>query len=297
MSLTLPESATAPQLTVVPNGHSGNKPAHSVQSTSQVPRPTGVAHSQVPLLETAHVWGLDFARVTMQQTIAYADALIQGGECQYMITANLNYVMLTHQQPRLQPVNRGAAAILADGNPIVWRSRLLSEPLPQRVAGSDMIVELARLAERRGYRMFFLGAAPGVAARAADQLREQFPDLCVAGCLAPPFRELTSEEQQQMLDTIRIARPDILLVAFGQPKGELWIHQHYAQLGVPLSIQLGASFDFLAGTAQRAPRFWQALGCEWLYRSLKEPRRLAPRYARNIRFLCTQVLADLRGLL
>jgi N-acetylglucosaminyldiphosphoundecaprenol N-acetyl-beta-D-mannosaminyltransferase len=155
-----------------------------------------------------------------------------------------------------------------------------------------MIIELAKLSSLRGYRLFLLGAAPGVARRAADHLCSLFPQLQIAGCLSPSFGSWSAEEQAEVFARIQQTRTDILLVAFGQPKGERWIHQHHQQLGIPLSIQLGASFDFLAGTAKRAPTTWQRLGCEWLYRSLSEPRRLGPRYLSNIRFLCRCLLSD-----
>ena len=116
-----------------------------------------------------------------------------------------------------------------------------------------------------------------------------------AGCCAPPFRPLSEAEHHSLLNEIRSTKPDILLVAFRQPKGERWIFENHRALGVPLSIQLGASFDFLAGTARRAPSFVQTVGCEWLYRSLSEPRRLGPRYARNIAFLMRRLLCDATG--
>ncbi len=243
--------------------------------------------------EVVAVWGTSFSRMTMQQTVAFADQIICRGVPEYFITANLNYLMLTEQVPSLHPVNERAAAMLADGNPIVRRSRFTDTPLPERVAGADLIVELARLSAEKGYRLFLLGAAPGVAQTAAEKLVEQFPSLKIAGCYAPPFRPLSPEEQSQMLQRIRDAGTDILLVAFGQPKGELWVHEHLAELNVPLSIQLGASFDFLAGTARRAPRLWQRIGCEWLYRACSDPRRLMPRYASNAWFLMRCLWRDI----
>jgi N-acetylglucosaminyldiphosphoundecaprenol N-acetyl-beta-D-mannosaminyltransferase len=253
--------------------------------------------SQLDPPETTPVWGLDFARLDMEQVIERADQIIASRKCRYFISANLNYLMLSHQLPELATVNQAADAIIADGNPVVIRSRFDRQPLPCRVAGADMIVELARLSADRGYRMFFLGAAPGVAAKAAAKLQSEFPALQIAGVCAPPFRALSSYEHQELLQQITDSRADILLVAFGQPKGEQWIYENYRQLRVPLSIQLGASFDFLAGTTTRAPALWQAIGCEWLYRSLSEPRRLAPRYLRNIAFLGCCVLGDIKKYL
>lgn len=247
--------------------------------------------------ETSCVFGTEFARVTMREAIELADQIIHAGKPEYFVTANLNYLMLSESSKRVRQINRQAAAVIADGNPVVLRSRFGINPLPERVAGSDMIVELGKLSAARGYRIFLLGGAPGVADMAATNLRKLCPNVQIAGCLSPPFRPLSEQEHAQLLEQIRAARPQILLVAFGQPKGEIWIDENREKLGIPLSIQLGASFDFLAGTALRAPAFWQSIGCEWLYRALKEPRRLGPRYAKNIWFLAKLLFKDLVGLL
>ncbi len=260
-------------------------------TTAPAIRPAPVPR-ELKLPAKSNVWGTDFARLDMPQTLDLVDQIVLRGQPEYFITANLNYLMLTQQHPRLAEINHRCAAVIADGHPIVLQSRLSATPLPCRVAGADLIVELARLSADRGYRVFFLGAAPGVARAAADELTRRFPELNVAGCYSPPFRALSQAEHSELLQRIRVEKTDILLVAFGQPKGEFWIYDNFNELGVPLSIQLGASFDFLAGTARRAPRLWQRLGCEWLYRALSDPRRLAPRYASNLLFLAKLLVRD-----
>jgi N-acetylglucosaminyldiphosphoundecaprenol N-acetyl-beta-D-mannosaminyltransferase len=247
----------------------------------------------IPWPENVFICGTPFSCVDMAETVRLADAIVANREPRYMVTANVNYLMLESEQPRLREVSRHAAVMLADGKPIVWRSKTCRNPLPERVAGSDLIVELAQLASKRGYRVFFLGGAEGVARTAASELKYRFPDLKIAGCYSPPFRPLTEQEHKQMLARIRDAKTDILLVAFGQPKGEFWIYDNLQKLGVPLSIQLGASFDFLAGTAKRAPKIWQKLGCEWLYRALSDPVRLVPRYAKNLWFVLNTMSRDI----
>ena len=242
-------------------------------------------------LSKTRVWGTDFAHLTMDLTVELCDSIVAHRRPEYLVTANLNYLMLAGEHPKLQEVDTHAAAVVADGNPIVWRSKLSSTPLPCRVAGSDLIVELAQLASLRGYRIFFLGGAEGVAESASKALKKRFPTLQVAGCYSPPFRQVSEAEHAAMLNRIRMARTDILLVAFGQPKGEFWILDNFQELGVPLSIQLGASFDFLAGTAKRAPKAWQAVGGEWLYRAFSDRKRLFPRYGRNFLFLLRQLVS------
>lgn len=243
--------------------------------------------------ETVDVWGLPFARVTLDESIDWIGQLIAKGDPEYLVTANLNFVMLAAQQPALQAISRGAAGILADGMPIVWRSRRSQGALPERVAGSEMIYRIAERSARDGWRIYFLGAAPGIAQRCANTLAQRYPGMQIAGVDSPPFRSLTTAEEAEQEARIRDARPDLLLVAFGQPKGEQWIAARYQRLGVPVSIQLGASFDFVAGAASRAPRGWQTLGLEWAYRMLSDPRRLVPRYAENAAFLARTVAAEL----
>lgn len=243
--------------------------------------------------ETTAVWDTPFALLDMPATVSLADDIIRARKPEYFVTANLNYLMLTERYPQLIEVNRRAAAVIADGNPIVMRSKFGLSPLPCRVAGSDLILELAKLSSERGYSMFLLGAADGVAAKAAAELCARYPKLRIAGTFSPPFRSLSLAEQNDMLTQINRSGADILLVAFGQPKGELWIYENLSKLDVPLSIQLGASFDFLAGVAKRAPQVWQRLGLEWLYRAACDPKRLVPRYSANILFLIRKLLGDL----
>jgi N-acetylglucosaminyldiphosphoundecaprenol N-acetyl-beta-D-mannosaminyltransferase len=239
----------------------------------------------MPKVPACRVWGIDFASITMQQTLDRIDALIYRRQPSYIITANLNYVMLCEQHETLPAATRQADMVLCDGMPILWRSKLDDQVLPERVAGSDLIYRLSERAAVRGHRVYFLGAAEGVAAQAAQKLQTLFPGLQVAGVDCPPFRNWSDADRQAIVDKIKAARADVLLVAFGQPKGEFWIHENYLQLGVPVSIQLGASFDFVAGTAKRAPRFFQMTGLEWLYRALSQPTRLIPRYWKNFVFL------------
>ncbi len=249
-----------------------------------------------PLRRPVDIWGLPLLPVTYDEALREVDRLIESGQPHYFITANLHYAMLSHGDARLAEVNRGAAFLLADGMPMVWYSRLLRRRLPQRVAGSDLIYGLCRLARDRGYRVFFLGGAPGVADRAASRLVERYPGLHIAGIEVPPFRPATPEENQRLVERIRRAAPQILLVALGQPKGELWLAENSAALGVPACVQLGASFDFVAGSVRRAPPLLQRTGLEWCYRLLQEPRRMAPRYARNALFLLRAIASDVARL-
>ncbi len=161
------------------------------------------------------------------------------------------------------------------------------------MAGSDLIFELSALAARKGYRLFLMGGAPGVADQAALRLRERYPELLIAGVECPPFRQPTPAEEAALVERIRAARADILLGAFSQPKGERWMDRYFQQLAVPVCVQLGAAIDFAAGRVSRAPRWMQKCGMEWAFRLWLEPRRLFGRYARNAWFIARMVVGDL----
>jgi N-acetylglucosaminyldiphosphoundecaprenol N-acetyl-beta-D-mannosaminyltransferase len=239
------------------------------------------------------VWGVPFAPLTLGETVAAVSRLIAARKPAYFITANTHYAMLTAENPDLPPINQEAAFVLADGAPLVWASRWRGTPLPERVAGSDLIFELCAKAAQEGYRMFFLGGAAGVADEAARRLRARYANLQIVGTECPPFRELTPAEQTALIVGIRSTRPDIVFVAFGQPKGERWIYRHLAELDVPVSVQVGASLDFAAGRVNRAPRWMQIAGLEWAFRLALEPRRLFIRYVRNAWFILRMVTRDL----
>ena len=240
--------------------------------------------------ERSWIWGLPFDPLTYAQLLDGLDRLIASGGPGYLVTANLNYAMLTQQHPDLDAVNREAAFVVADGMPLLWAARWAGTPLPERLTGSDLIFKISELAAKRGYRLFLLGGAPGIAETAAVNLVAKYPGLEIAGTEAPPFRDLSEQEHAAMLERIKAKRPDILLLAFSQPKGERWVHANYQALGVPISIQVGASLDFAAGRVKRAPRWMQKTGLEWFFRLMQEPRRLVGRYYRNGLFLLRKMI-------
>jgi N-acetylglucosaminyldiphosphoundecaprenol N-acetyl-beta-D-mannosaminyltransferase len=248
------------------------------------------ASASSPTRRPVQVLGLPVTPYTTTETVDELDELVKSGRPAYIITANLNYAMLCSTDLDLHDVNAHAEFVVADGAPLVWWSRLIGQPLPERVAGSDLIYLVSARAAERGYRVYLLGAGPGVADEVAATLVERYPGLQIVGTESPPFRPLTADEQAAQLDRIRAAGPDILMLAFKMPDGERWLRDHVADLGIPLVLQFGASFDFVAGRVDRAPRWMQRTGLEWLYRTAQEPGRLAGRYGRNLGFLAKAFL-------
>jgi N-acetylglucosaminyldiphosphoundecaprenol N-acetyl-beta-D-mannosaminyltransferase len=259
-------------------------------------RPAPFPEEPVPP-EPVWIWGLPFAPFTFRQTLEHVEALIRRNRPSYFATVNLHTTMLARQDAGARSALLGTAFIVADGMPLVWASRWRLRRLPERVAGSDLLPALCELAARKGYRVFLLGGAPGVAEQAAEQMCRRHPGLQVVGIEAPPFRPLSPGEQAALVARIRAARPHMLFVAFGQPKGEVWLRDHCETVGVPVCVQVGATLDFMAGRFRRAPRWLQRTGLEWAYRLYQEPGRLFMRYARNAAFLLRMFVRDAGALL
>lgn len=197
----------------------------------------------------------------------------------YVLTPNVDHFMRARKDTRFREIYDNADLRLADGMPVLWGARALGTPLKAKVSGSDLIGELCRHAAREQLRVFFLGTTPRVLETASRALVERYPDLQIVGACSPQVS--TSGECAEDAEVERMvheARPHLLFVAFGTPKQEMWIASHYRALGVPVSIGIGASLDFIAGVQVRAPAWMQRAGLEWLWRLVHEPRRLWRRY-------------------
>lgn len=243
----------------------------------------------------SEVWGVPLAPLTRSEAVDRVDALVARRVPSFFITANLHYAMLTATVPGLDVVNRRADFILADGAPLVVASRRTAHPVPERVAGADLIYDLCERAAARGHRVYLLGGPPGIADEAARRLTERYPGLIIAGTSCPSNDELHGTEVGGLIDRIRGTRPDLLFVALGQPKGEFWLDRHREALGVPVAAQIGATLEFVAGRVRRAPRIVQRVGLEWAFRIGTDPLRLGPRYWRNALFLARRLRDDRRS--
>ena len=213
-----------------------------------------------------------------------------------VFTPNVDHVVMASND---DPFRRAYAAVdlaLADGMPVVWACRVLGVPVPEKVSGSDLVPALMDRAEEEGWRVYLLGGAEGVAESASLRLQRTHPCLRVVGTASPRIDLGAPEAQRsEVLDDIRQAAPDLVLVGLGAPKQEMWIDASAPLLRPAVLLGVGASIDFLAGTARRAPRWMSAAGLEWAYRLAHEPRRLWRRYLlRDPAFLLI-VLRQLRA--
>jgi N-acetylglucosaminyldiphosphoundecaprenol N-acetyl-beta-D-mannosaminyltransferase len=224
------------------------------------------------------VAGIAFAPLTHAEAIAQIDRFVQEGRPRQVVTANLDFARLARRDPDFRAAIAAADLVVADGMPIVWLSRLRGTPLPERVSGIDLMDGCAELAARRGYGIFLLGAGPGIAARAATALQRRYPGLRIAGTLTPPMGVFSPETDAALVKAVRAAAPEMLFVALGAPRQELWLRAHLAELGVPVCVGVGCAFDVLSGRRSRAPRWMRRSGLEWTFRLAQEPRRLWRRY-------------------
>jgi N-acetylglucosaminyldiphosphoundecaprenol N-acetyl-beta-D-mannosaminyltransferase len=231
-----------------------------------------VMHRQVGIL------GAYVDCVTLAQAVQRVREFIQSGLPHQVVTVNVDFVRQAQNDNEfLGVINRSALAI-ADGMPLVWASSWMGDKLPERVTGVELVDQCCRIASEDNYRVFLLGGEAGVAQSAAQVLTERHPGLQVVGAYSPPVGPFSDEEDSKMVNMIREAHPDILLVAFGAPKQDLWIAKHQHQLAVPLALGVGGVFNFLTGRVKRAPGWMQERGLEWLYRVIQEPGRLWRRY-------------------
>ncbi len=222
---------------------------------------------------------IEVDRLTSGGALDAIEALVRAGRGGAVFTPNVDHVVLADDDPAFAAAYRAADLSLADGMPLLWAARLLGDALPERVAGSDLVVPLVARAAERGWRVYLLGGDEGVAPEAARRLSARFPALRVAGVDAPRVSvDGGGDESERALQRIEAARPDVLLVAFGAPKQERWIHRHRARLGPAVAVGVGASLDFVAGRIPRAPDWMRRRGLEWFWRLAREPRRLWRRY-------------------
>ncbi|MBK1813886.1 WecB/TagA/CpsF family glycosyltransferase [Clostridium sp. YIM B02505] len=205
--------------------------------------------------------------------------LVNNKRYNYVVTPNVDHIIQLERDKEFREVYDNADLILTDGMPLIWISKLKKTPIKEKVSGSDLFPEVCSLSAKKGYSIFLLGAAEGVAAKAASNLMEKYEGLNICGTYSPCYGfEKDDEEIKKIIAMINEKKPDILAVGLGAPKQEKFIYKYREQLKVPVSLAIGASIDFEAGNIKRAPKWMQKSGLEWFYRLMKEPKRMFKRY-------------------
>lgn len=205
--------------------------------------------------------------------------LIERGGGGFVVTPNVDHVVQAETSEGLRAAYQAASLSLVDGKPLIWLSRLLGRGLPEKISGSDLVAPLMGDAAAAGWRVFLLGGAEGVGERAADVLRQKNPGLQIVGMASPPVGfDQNVAECEAVIKQIADTSADLILVALGCPKQELFMHRWEKDLAPAVSLGIGATLDFFAGTAKRAPKWMSDAGLEWAFRLVREPRRLSHRY-------------------
>jgi len=229
------------------------------------------------------VLGCPITNMGLDDFVNSAEQFISSKTPHYIAMMNVAKLVKMRSDEELAQSILAADLIGADGVPLVWVSRLFGTPLPGRVNGTDLMYRLLQRASEKRYRIFFFGAKEEVLERVLEVVRQQYPGVQIAGSQHGYF---TAAEELAIVNKIRTDRPNILFIAFGTPKKELWVKRYLSAMEVPVIHGVGGSFDVLAGVIPRAPLWMQKNGLEWLFRMLQEPRRMWRRYlVTNTQFL------------
>lgn len=231
---------------------------------------------------------IEIDNLTMKETLKAINKLIRENQNAYVVTPNVDHLVQLDKDKELQDAYANASLILADGKPLLWIARWYHTPIKEKISGSDLFPLLCKMAAYKGYKMFFLGAAEGVAVKAAENLSKKYQGLQVAGTYSPPFGfDKNEAEVEKIVKIIKEANPEILIVGLGCPKQEKFMYHYCKKLNVPISLGLGACFDFEAGKIKRAPRWMSNHGLEWLFRITQDPKRMTKRYLIDDRKILT----------
>jgi len=226
------------------------------------------------LINAEDFFGMRVDVLSLRDAVAFVEEKKAGA---YICAANVHMCMEAYDDPSFRGVVNGADLVVPDGRPLVWAQRLLGNRGAQQLRGMDLMLALCEQSARDGTPIGFYGASPGLLENLIDNLQQRYSGLNVVCCIAPPFRELTPNEDAQYVEQINSSGVRILFVGLGCPKQERWMAAHKESLHCVM-LGVGAAFDFIAGNKRHAPAWMQKVGLEWLFRLCAEPRRLWRRY-------------------
>jgi N-acetylglucosaminyldiphosphoundecaprenol N-acetyl-beta-D-mannosaminyltransferase len=231
--------------------------------------------------------------LTLEETIFEIEDVIKNRRITQHVVLNASKTVLMQSHNKLKEIINNCSLINADGQSIVWASKILGKPLKERVAGIDLMQRLVEVSEKKEYSIYFFGAKEEVVKKVVEIYKKKYPNLKIAGYRNGYF---SKEENKEVVEDIKISNADILFVAFSSPKKEYWLAENIEKLNVPFCMGVGGSFDVVAGITNRAPILMQKYGLEWFYRLIQEPRRMWRRYLiGNLKF-CYYVIKELLKL-
>lgn len=217
--------------------------------------------------------------VSMSETLQEICRLVDEKKKSYVVAINVDVVIKIEDDEYLKKITDEADLTLVDGKPLIWIAKWHKHPVKEKISGSDMVPELCKVAQKKGYSIYIIGGKDGIAEQAKTNLEKELPGIRIVGTYAPPFGfEKDTDELQRINNMISEVHPDIVIACFGCPKQEKWIYENYHSYNAYVSVCAGATVDFLAGNVNRAPKWMADHGLEWLYRFTQEPKRLFKRY-------------------
>lgn len=217
--------------------------------------------------------------ITLEEAIQHIEYCIENKVIGQVVALNVDQIVRLEWDAYFRKICESSELLLVDGHPLLWTAKLYKKPFKQKICGSDLVPILCDIAAKKGYSVFFLGAAPGVAQIAADNMVKRNPGLNVAGVYSPPigFQE-DKNELSRINEILKNSNADMLFVGMGAPKQEIFIYENKDFYQIPMSFSVGGTIDFLAGKQKRAPKWISNIGFEWLYRLLHDPKRMFKRY-------------------
>ncbi|MCK4946993.1 MAG: WecB/TagA/CpsF family glycosyltransferase [Candidatus Aureabacteria bacterium] len=230
------------------------------------------------MFDRVNICGVGIDNVSMPKAIEAVEDCISNKKNCMVSFLNVD-VLIKAQNEIFKIILTKSCLLLADGVPLLWAAKFLGTPLKEKISGSDLFPKLCEIAAEKGYKVFFLGGRAGAGLKTAEVLKNKHSKIQVAGVYSPPFGfEQDEVENKKIIRMIKEAKPDILFVGLGAPKQEKWIYKYKDEYQVPVSIGVGASFEFVSGFVKRAPVLMQKTGFEWFWRLMQEPKRLWKRY-------------------
>ena len=247
-------------------------------------------------VQRVNVLGVGISAINMDLALEVLAEAVRTRRKGYITVTGVHGVMESYDHPEIRAIHNAALLVTPDGMPMVWMGRLAGCSHMRRVYGPDLMLEVCRRSPAEGWRHFFYGGANGAGSLLREKLTTRFPGLQVSGIYEPPFRPLNEQEQRELTELVRAAKPDFFWVGLSTPKQEKFMAEYLPKLDVSVMLGVGAAFDFHAGRVKQAPAWMQRSGLEWFYRLTQEPRRLWKRYLRNNPRFLLHVLLQKLGL-
>ncbi len=217
--------------------------------------------------------------VTEAEAIEHIEKCIKERRIGHVITPNVDQIVRIERDPYFKEICDNAELLLVDGHPLMWIAKWYGTPIKEKICGSDLMPRLCMIAAQKGYRVFLLGAAEGVAIKAAHKLEEDYPGIIIAGTYSPPFGFEKDKAELDRINALLLkSKADLLFVGMGVPKQDIFIYENMKRYSIPMSFSIGATIDFIAGEQKRAPRWMTNHGIEWVYRLFSNPKRMFKRY-------------------